>query len=171
MELPPLYESQEWFRTTLASIGDAVLVTDSQGRGTFLNPVAAALTGWPEAEALGRDITEVFRGAGQVTGASAIAHDITARKRPETLCPRKKFVQGSSRLVILQAGIALTAWDILLQDHVFDTPSAEVHDRHNAPGAHCEIIVWRTAQDMLSRRWAGCHNSLRRCTWVTRWGA
>src|SRR5262245_66106868 len=61
MELPPLYESQEWFRTTLASIGDAVLATDSQGRVTLLNPVAAALTGWSETEALGKDITEVFR--------------------------------------------------------------------------------------------------------------
>src|SRR5437879_6730876 len=31
---------------TLTSIGDAVLTTDAQGRITFLNPVAAALTGW-----------------------------------------------------------------------------------------------------------------------------
>jgi PAS domain-containing protein len=35
-------------------------VTDMQGRVTFLNPVAVALTGWPAAEALGKDITEVF---------------------------------------------------------------------------------------------------------------
>jgi PAS domain S-box-containing protein len=61
METPSLYESREWFRTTLASIGDVVIATDRAGRVVFLNPSAAALTGWAEAEALGREITEVFR--------------------------------------------------------------------------------------------------------------
>ena len=56
-----MHEQRERLHVTLASIGDAVLATDSQGRVTFLNPVAAALTGWPEAEALGKDLTEVLR--------------------------------------------------------------------------------------------------------------
>ena len=60
MESPPLHESREWFQTTLASIGDAVIATDRHGRVVFLNPVAAVLTGWPEAEALGQDSTVVF---------------------------------------------------------------------------------------------------------------
>ncbi len=49
------------FRVTLASIGDAVIVTDTAGRVTFLNDVAATLTGWPQAQAAGKDIAEVFR--------------------------------------------------------------------------------------------------------------
>jgi len=56
-----VYEQRQRLHVTLCSIGDAVMVTDSQGRVTFLNPVAAALTGWPEAEALGKGITEVFQ--------------------------------------------------------------------------------------------------------------
>jgi len=60
MEFSQSYESREWFRTTLASVGDAVIATDSQGQVVFLNPTAAALTGWSEAAVLGRDITEVF---------------------------------------------------------------------------------------------------------------
>ena len=60
MEFSPSREGREWFRTTLTSVGDAVIATDTQGQVVFLNPTAAALTGWSEAAALGRDITEVF---------------------------------------------------------------------------------------------------------------
>jgi PAS domain S-box-containing protein len=54
------HEQRERLHVTLASIGDAVVATDNQGRVTFLNVVAAALTGWPAAEALDKAITDVF---------------------------------------------------------------------------------------------------------------
>jgi PAS domain S-box-containing protein len=46
--------------TTLNSIGDAVLVTDSHGTITMVNPTAEHLTGWPSKEAVGRPLPEVF---------------------------------------------------------------------------------------------------------------
>jgi PAS domain S-box-containing protein len=52
--------SEERLRVTLASIGDAVLATDEQGRITQLNPVGERLTGWREADAIGRAIQDVF---------------------------------------------------------------------------------------------------------------
>ena len=52
---------REQLRTTLASIGDAVLVTDAEGRVTSMNPVAEALTGWTSGEAAGRPLPSVFR--------------------------------------------------------------------------------------------------------------
>jgi len=52
--------SEERLRVTLASIGDGVLATDTQGRITLLNGVGQALTGWTEAEAVGRGVEEVF---------------------------------------------------------------------------------------------------------------
>jgi PAS domain S-box-containing protein len=55
-----LRESEERLRITFVSIGDAVLVTDEQGRITHLNPVGERLTGWRESDAVGRPIQDVF---------------------------------------------------------------------------------------------------------------
>jgi PAS domain S-box-containing protein len=51
---------RESFRTTLTSIGDGVIATDSEGRVTLMNGVASALTGWHVHEALGKPLEEVF---------------------------------------------------------------------------------------------------------------
>ena len=56
-----LAAQQERLRVTLASIGDAVIACDLDGRVTYLNPSAAAMTGWPASEAAGRGLHEVFR--------------------------------------------------------------------------------------------------------------
>lgn len=49
------------FETTLASIGDAVMASDTAGRVSYLNPVAERLTGWNIAEASGQPLEDVFR--------------------------------------------------------------------------------------------------------------
>jgi PAS domain S-box-containing protein len=51
---------REQLNVTLASIGDAVIVTDKAGVVTFLNPVAVALTAWPPEEAAGQPLERVF---------------------------------------------------------------------------------------------------------------
>ncbi|MBI1918938.1 MAG: response regulator [Planctomycetes bacterium] len=62
---------RERLHTTLASIGDAVLVTDDHGRVTLLNGVAETLTGWSAAEAWGRPLEEVFVIINEQTGQPA----------------------------------------------------------------------------------------------------
>jgi len=52
---------RDWLDVTLASIGDAVIATDTSGIIRFLNPVAARLTDWTVQEAYGRHIDTVFR--------------------------------------------------------------------------------------------------------------
>jgi PAS domain S-box-containing protein len=52
---------QEMLRVTLASIGDAVMVTDIEGRITSMNAVAESLTGWTQADAAGQPLDSVFR--------------------------------------------------------------------------------------------------------------
>ena len=56
-----VYRAKEWLRVTLASIGDGVITTDTDGKVLTLNGVAQELTGWTEQEAQGRPLGEVFR--------------------------------------------------------------------------------------------------------------
>jgi PAS domain S-box-containing protein len=54
--------------TTLASIGDAVIAADADGKVTFLNAVAEGLTGWSQADAAGKTMSEVFVIRSEATG-------------------------------------------------------------------------------------------------------
>lgn len=51
-------KQREQLHVTLASIGDGVIVTDQDGRVTFINPVASGLTGWEKA--VGQPLERVF---------------------------------------------------------------------------------------------------------------
>ncbi|WP_226883625.1 hybrid sensor histidine kinase/response regulator [Allocoleopsis franciscana] len=62
-----LREREQWLATTLKSIGDAVITTDSQGLVTFMNPVAEALTRWNSEEVLGYDLTQIFHAINEKT--------------------------------------------------------------------------------------------------------
>jgi PAS domain S-box-containing protein len=62
-----LAEEGERLRTTLASIGDAIITTDADDRITSLNRVAEALTGWTRAEATGQPLDVVFRTVNEAT--------------------------------------------------------------------------------------------------------
>jgi PAS domain S-box-containing protein len=55
-----LRRQSETLEVTLASIGDAVIVTNARGDVTFMNSVAAELTGWSGAQALGQPLSKVF---------------------------------------------------------------------------------------------------------------
>lgn len=62
-----LRQQSQHLQVTLSSIGDAVIATDAQGRITFMNPIAHALTGWSQADAGGRPLDEVFRIINEIT--------------------------------------------------------------------------------------------------------
>lgn len=70
-----LSKSEAKLSTTLRSLGDAVLVSDPQGRVTRMNPVAERLTGWTFAQAEGElaDVVfEISSPSGQVLGQGLV---------------------------------------------------------------------------------------------------
>lgn len=90
-----LKESEQWFSATLRSIGDAVIATDEDDRVKFMNPLAETLTGWSQAEAVGRKLTQVFRtmnesdpGRVAAPGARAYLYATSANSTDTVLIPR-----------------------------------------------------------------------------------
>jgi len=53
-------DERKWFATTLRHITDAVIGADATGAVKLMNLAAEQLTGWNEAEAVDRDISEIF---------------------------------------------------------------------------------------------------------------
>jgi PAS domain S-box-containing protein len=97
-----LRASREELRVTLASIGDAVAVTDAQGRVVFLNNAAQDLTGWGQQEAAGRQLEEVFRIVDETTRWPAEA-------------PVKRALRGGS-------GVGPTSQAVLLRRAGHEVP-------------------------------------------------
>ncbi len=64
-------ETEKNLRTTLNSIGDAVITTDMQGMVTSINPVAEKLTGWKFHRAVNRPLEKIFRISDTRTGKTA----------------------------------------------------------------------------------------------------
>jgi PAS domain S-box-containing protein len=63
-----LASERERLAVTLRSIGDGVITTDIDGNITLINKVAENLTGWSQAEALGKFLPEVFNIINEKTG-------------------------------------------------------------------------------------------------------
>lgn len=62
-----LREQRELLRVTLASIGDGVIVTDTNEKIVYMNGIAESLTGYSSKEARGRLFTEVFKAINEDT--------------------------------------------------------------------------------------------------------
>jgi diguanylate cyclase (GGDEF)-like protein/PAS domain S-box-containing protein len=73
---------------TLASIGDAVIATDTDGKVTLLNPEAERLTGWSQYDTVGRPVASVYR-------------IIDAQTRQPVEDPVRKVLQSGSPLILI----------------------------------------------------------------------
>lgn len=89
-----LQENRERFRITLNSLVEGVVSSDAKGNVTFINPVAQALTGWTDLEALGRPLKEVFHVMDERTR-------ITFAEPLHELAGSDKFNPGSTHLAMV----------------------------------------------------------------------
>ncbi len=62
-----LRENRDQLATLLNSMSDAVIATNEQGKMTFMNPAAEALTGWQQKDALGNEAAKIFHIVDEVT--------------------------------------------------------------------------------------------------------
>lgn len=68
---------------TLQSIGDGVISTDPEDRILIVNRMAEKITGWTQAEAVGKPIAEVFRAENDVlVDRYGVSHSVESGKSP-----------------------------------------------------------------------------------------
>lgn len=63
-----LWLEKERAQVTLHSIGDGVITTGIDGHVEYLNPIAEDLTGWPLAEAYGKELKQIFHIVNELDG-------------------------------------------------------------------------------------------------------
>lgn len=89
-----LFDQKELLEVTLASIGDGVVATDIDGRVTFFNRVAQALSGWRGEEALGRPVGDILR-------LERTSDDSVAENPAITAMRERRSVDHSSGVVLV----------------------------------------------------------------------
>jgi PAS domain S-box-containing protein len=99
-------------RVTLASIGDAVIATDTEARVTFLNPVAEQLTGWSSSDAQGKPLESIFVIVNEETRLPA--------KNPAIAALKEGRIVGLANHTILIAKDG--------QEHPIDDSAAPIRD-------------------------------------------
>jgi PAS domain S-box-containing protein len=127
-----LHESEQRLSITLRSIGDGVIATDTRGCVTFMNSRAEALTGWRQAEGLGRHVAEVFQ----------LRHE-NVQALPES--PFAKVLQEGVAVDLADHNLVLVAKDGTEQP-IDDSAAPIKDDRGNVVGA---VLVFR---DITERR-------------------
>jgi diguanylate cyclase (GGDEF)-like protein/PAS domain S-box-containing protein len=141
-----LFEQNERAQVTLNSIGDAVISTDVAGNVTYLNSVAENLTGWPQVEAVGHPLEEVFRIIDGFTRAEA--------RNPMAFAIREnKTVTLTPNCVLIRRDGA---------ESPIEDSAAPIHDRHGrVTGAvmvfHDVSAAWATT---LRMSYLAQHDSL-----------
>jgi PAS domain S-box-containing protein len=159
-----------WYEAMLTSVGDGVIATDHAGAVLFINAAAEVLTGWAEAEALGRPIDEVVPvedgrtgipvegpvsraiqlGEPTAAGPSAVLIDRTGRRRP--IEGRAAVIRGSDGEV---AGAVLVFRDVAdrrrAEDAVAELAAivASSQDAIICRGADDRITSWNPGAERL----------------------
>jgi len=163
-----LRESEEWHRVTLASVGDAVITTDTGGRIQFLNHLAEIFTGWSSGEAVGRLLNDTIRmldehsreeiecpagselgersRPGPASHAILVSRDGTERVTDNTAAPiRDQSGQILGAVLVFRDETEKRRAERTLreQEHLLDLAHVLVRDRDR------RIVMWNTIDEEL----------------------
>ncbi|HSP99507.1 MAG TPA: CHASE3 domain-containing protein [Candidatus Dormibacteraeota bacterium] len=128
-------ENEERLRTTLRSIGDAVIATDANGRVVFINPVAQDLTGWGEPAAIGQPLDAVFVIVNEETRATV--------ESPVGKVLREEAIVGLANHTVL---IARDGREVPIDDS-----GAPIRDADSAVMG--VVLVFRDVSDRKAMEW------------------
>jgi PAS domain S-box-containing protein len=129
-----ILEREEWFRSVLNSLGDAVVATDKQGRITFLNPTAERFTGIELSRAKGQPVDAVFPIFSESTRQPVASSVKTAAEAVQTIAPTHDTVlqRSDGHLIPITDNAApiLDSRDKLVGEvHVFRDATYERYSR------------------------------------------
>lgn len=100
---------KELLAVTLASIGDAVIVTDADGAVTFLNAEAERLTGWTDRQAREQPLSEIFGVVNEQSAESVryAVEDVLHHGATKKLAGDSLLLTRDGRKVPVEASVAL----------------------------------------------------------------
>jgi PAS domain S-box-containing protein len=130
-------DRERWFSTTLEALGEAVIATDRAERITFMNAVAARVTGFLPSEAVGKPLSEILK---------LVGPDGAALESPVGRALRSTFTveMPANSVLVDRAG----------QERVVDDSATPIIDPRGAVLGG--VVVFRdvTEQKRLERRLA-----------------
>jgi len=96
-----ILERENNLNITLESIGDAVIVTDNQGRITRINRIAEELTGWTAAQAEMKPLEEVFRirNANDEKLYTGLAKSVIETGEIAKISPNTELIASNGRVI------------------------------------------------------------------------
>jgi PAS domain S-box-containing protein len=103
-ETQSTYESEQRLLATLTSIGDGVVVCNSEGCVVLLNAVAEQLTGWSQKDALNRSVHEVYVLANETTHEPlTISYDLVKQTNRPTGTRHALLIQRESTEIHIES--------------------------------------------------------------------
>jgi PAS domain S-box-containing protein len=128
-----LEEQEAWLRTTLRSVADSTIVTDSEGRIRTINRAAEQVTGWRADEAAGQPYGDVLKLISASTEPLEPVELALLLDQPVELPRQWRLVTRTGRELTIEGS------------------AAPVRDAHGVFGA---VVTFR---DVTARRWQDRH--------------
>ncbi len=108
-----LHANQAWLHSTLDSLAEGVLATDTSGRVEFINVAAENITGWSKSEAAGQPLTSVLNMKSEQTGAPMpdLATQLRDSGAPLSTIPGAVLLRRDKTAVVVEYSAAALRTD------------------------------------------------------------